>query len=198
MQFFIKFSIYNVDWNVENGHDENESKNSLSSSLLWGYKWSFQLENYLKLSPKYTKNPKISNFQSFYAVFVKFMMDFVDWNVKKGVNKEKICCPVGFSEELIDVFKLTIFSNWHQKRQKTQNFQTFKVFMQLLSNLWQTSVDWNNEQGQPGTNCLSSRFFRRVNCRILKISQIGTEFAKKTQNFPFFQCFYATFFLNFR
>ena len=30
------------------------------------------------------KNPKFSNVQSFYAVFVKFMTDFVDWNVKKG------------------------------------------------------------------------------------------------------------------
>ena len=30
------------------------------------------------------KNPKVSNVQSFYAAFVKFMTDFVDWNVKKG------------------------------------------------------------------------------------------------------------------
>ena len=32
----------------------------------------------------YKKNTKTSNFQCFYAVFVKFMKDFVDWNVKKG------------------------------------------------------------------------------------------------------------------
>ena len=31
-----------------------------------------------------TKNPKFSNFQSFYAIFVKFATDFVDWNVEKS------------------------------------------------------------------------------------------------------------------
>ena len=33
------------------------------------------------------------------------MIDVVDWKGKR-VNKEQVCCPVDFSEELIAVFKL--------------------------------------------------------------------------------------------
>ena len=33
------------------------------------------------------KNPKILSFQFFCAAFVKFMTDFVDWNVEKGKGK---------------------------------------------------------------------------------------------------------------
>ena len=46
-----------------------------------------------------------------------------------------IRCPVGFSEEIIAVFKLKNIPKWHRNRQKIQNFQTFKVFMQFSSNL---------------------------------------------------------------
>ena len=49
----------------------------------------FELKN-LKLKPKMTKNPKLSNFQSFYAVFVEFMTDFFEWNVKKGQQGKKL------------------------------------------------------------------------------------------------------------
>ena len=35
------------------------------------------------------KNPKISNFQSFYAFFVKFSIDNADWKVKNG-HRSKI------------------------------------------------------------------------------------------------------------
>ena len=56
---------------------------------------------------------KILTFRNFYAVFVKFMIDVVDWKGKR-VNKEQVCCPVDFSEELIAVFKLKKNSNWNR------------------------------------------------------------------------------------
>ena len=53
-----------------------------------------------------TENDKISNFfvfHSFYAILVKFLTNFVDWNVEK-VSKEKNFSPVGPFEEFIAVF----------------------------------------------------------------------------------------------
>ena len=44
----------------------------------------FLNEKYIKFKPKMTKNPKFSKFQNFYAIFVKFSTDFVDWNVEKS------------------------------------------------------------------------------------------------------------------
>ena len=44
----------------------------------------FLFEKYLKSTPKITKNPNFSIFQSFYAILVKLWTDFVDWNVLKG------------------------------------------------------------------------------------------------------------------
>ena len=58
--------------------------------------------------------------------------------LKRG-NKESVCSPVGFSEELIEVSKLKSISNWPRNKQKAQNFTVFKVFMQFLSNFRQTS-----------------------------------------------------------
>ena len=66
------------------------------------------------------------------------MTDFVDWNVKRD-NQERVCCPVGFSEDVIAVFKMKNISEKQRSRQKTQNFQTFKVFMHFLSKFRQTS-----------------------------------------------------------
>ena len=44
--------------------------------------------------------PKVSNFQSFYAFFVKVWTDFAEYNVLK-INKEKFGCPVVLYEEII-------------------------------------------------------------------------------------------------
>ena len=51
---------------------------------------------------------QFSNFQSFYAVLVKFVRNLVDWNVK-SVNKEKgsrlvLSSCLVFYEEIIAVF----------------------------------------------------------------------------------------------
>ena len=43
----------------------------------------FLNEKGLKLKPKVTKNPKLSTFRIFYAIFVTFSTDFVDQNVAK-------------------------------------------------------------------------------------------------------------------
>ena len=48
------------------------------------------------------KNPKLSNFQSFYTFFDKVSTVFVDLKVSKG-QKETFRCPVGSFEEIIAV-----------------------------------------------------------------------------------------------
>ena len=55
-----------------------------------------------------TKITNFPDFQSFYATFVKFSTDFVDWYVEKGIQG-KLCCTIGFSEELIAVFSRRVF-----------------------------------------------------------------------------------------
>ena len=50
-----------------------------------------------------TKNSKFSNFQSFYAVVVKFMTDFFEWNAKKGQQGKKLLSSI-FFEKIIAVF----------------------------------------------------------------------------------------------
>ena len=65
-----------------------------STSLLWRDNCSFLFEKYLKLTPKTTKNPKLSIFQSFYAILVGILTEI----------KVRICCPVVFYGEVIAVF----------------------------------------------------------------------------------------------
>ena len=84
----------------------------------------FKLENISNL--KKTKNTKFLYIKSFYAVFVKFMTDFVDWSVEK-VNMERV---VSY-EEIIAVFKRKLSQIDTQKEEKPK---IFNVFMQFLSN----------------------------------------------------------------
>ena len=79
-------------------------------------------EKGLKLSPKMTKNPKFSIFQSFHAIFVKFSNDFVEWNVENRQPGKRIS-PVDFSEETIAVSKPKTSQNDTEKdKQKTNDF----------------------------------------------------------------------------
>ena len=55
------------------------------------------------------------------------------------VNKEQICCPVGFSEELIAVFKLKKTQIITEFDKKPKFFQFLKSFMQMLSKFRETS-----------------------------------------------------------
>ena len=81
---FVKFSTEFVDWNVENAQRDRNGRNSLSSMLFRRDNGCFLNEKYIKFKPKMTKNPKFSKFQSFYAIFVKFSTEFVDWNVENA------------------------------------------------------------------------------------------------------------------
>ena len=56
---------------------------SCSVGFLRRDNWYFLIEKVLKLTPKMTKNPKLSFFRNFYAISVKFLTDFVDQNVEK-------------------------------------------------------------------------------------------------------------------
>ena len=72
-----------------------------------------------------TKSQIFPIFERFYA----FSSDIVDWNVKNGkkVNKENLCCPVGFSEELISVFevKRSQIDTENDKKSKVVLFSKF-------------------------------------------------------------------------
>ena len=50
----------------------------------------FQTKENLKLTPKTTKIPKFSIFQTFKSIFVKFLKDFVDWIVLKGQQRKNV------------------------------------------------------------------------------------------------------------
>ena len=78
------------------------------------------------------KKPKIVHTSKFLSIFVKFLTDFVDWNDER-VNKAHVCCPVVFFVEIIALFKLKKSQIGTEIDKKTQNFQTFKLFMQFLS-----------------------------------------------------------------
>ena len=81
-----------------------------------------------------TKNTKVSNFLSFYAIFVKLSSDFVVWNVEKSQQGRSLLSSSLFRTDKCGFLgKKSQIGNEIDK--KTQNFQTFKVFMQFLSNL---------------------------------------------------------------
>ena len=53
----------------------------------------------------------------------------------KTVIKVRICCPVVFYEEITAAFKLKKTQIGTEIDTKNQNFQTYQVFLQFLSNL---------------------------------------------------------------
>ena len=65
----------------------------------------------------------------------------------KMLNMAGIRCPVGFSEELIEVFKLKNISNRHRNRQKTENFSSFQSFYAIFVKFLIDFVQWNVENG---------------------------------------------------
>ena len=101
--FMGRLSNYSIDFVDKNDENAQHGSNSLSSRLFRKANSCFPSEKDIKLTQKTIKNRKFSFFQSFYAVVVKFSTDFVDWNIEKG-KKERMCPPVGFSEEFIAAF----------------------------------------------------------------------------------------------
>ena len=59
------------------------------------------------------KNLKKINFQRFHAFFPCFQQTLQIGTLKR-VNKGRMCCPLGFPEEFIAVFSVTMFYS-HRK-----------------------------------------------------------------------------------
>ena len=68
----------------------------------------------LNLTPKLTKIPKFSNFQSFYAIVSQFSIDFVDWNVERGHQGKNVLSSRLFPRVNCSFLSENV-SNWHQK-----------------------------------------------------------------------------------
>ena len=129
----VKFSIDYVDWRVSMGQQGN---NLLSSSLFRRVYSSFWTEKSLKLAPKMTKNPKFQLLRSLYIFLSNFRR--TPWiGMLERVNKETVCCPVGFRRVWCN-FRTEKISNWHRELQKTELFPIFEVFLQFLANFRQT------------------------------------------------------------
>ena len=65
----MKICQISKDFADKNDANAQHGRTSLYSRLFRGYNCCFLKEKYLKLKQKVTKNPKFSNFQSFYAIF---------------------------------------------------------------------------------------------------------------------------------
>ena len=66
-------------------------------------------------------------FQRFYAIFRTFRQTLWIASLKR-VNKEKMCCPIGYSEELSAFFKMKMFQIDKENDKKNRIFQFSKIF----------------------------------------------------------------------
>ena len=82
------------------------------------------------------------------------------------LNMVLVCCPVGFSEEIMAVFGLKKVSCRLRKRLKSKKFPFFNVFTHLVK-FWTDFVDWNVLGDQQGQGWLSSNHFGIVFCIFL-------------------------------
>ena len=140
-----------VDWKVKKGQ---QGTRLLSSRLFRRVNWGFQVEKKLKLAPNLTK--KTQNF----PIFKNFMQlskfrQTSRIEMLKTVNKEQVCCPVGFSEELISVFKLKKKLKLAPNLTKNPKFSNFQKFYAIV----EISTDfsyWNVENGHQSKNLFCS------------------------------------------
>ena len=82
----------------------------------------FLNEKGLKLKPKVTKNPKLSIFRIFSAIFVTFSTNFVDQNVAKRKQGTLLVQKV-FPKNLMQ------FSSWRKSQVGTKNDKKPKNFL---------------------------------------------------------------------
>ena len=77
------------------------------------------------------KNPETFHFSKILCIFSNNSTDFVNWNTVKRVNKVRMCCRVGFSEEFTAVFyvKMSQIHTDNDKKAKFSNFQSFYAFL---------------------------------------------------------------------
>ena len=83
------------------------------------------------------------------------MTDFVDLNVKSG-NQERICSPVGFSEELVEVFDFKKDLKLEPRMTKKLKFSSFQSFYAIFVKISTDFVNWTVENGHQSINVLSS------------------------------------------
>ena len=88
-----------------------------------------------------TKNPKFSNFQSFYAIFVKFSTDFVDWNVEKSQQGTNLLSSSLFRRDLgrkISRWSAGVLFSYFPKQSIRMNCKKMQYSFLLQFNLYNT------------------------------------------------------------
>ena len=83
-----------------------------------------------------TKNPKFSNFQSFYAIFVKFSTDFVDWNVEKSQQGTNLLSSGLFRRDLGQKISRWSAGVLFHKITECMGSEDSLHFLQKLLNYW--------------------------------------------------------------
>ena len=104
-----------------------------------------------------TKIPNNSTVQRFYAFFPNFRRTLWIGTLKR-VNKEKMCCPVGFFEEFTAVFfvKMSRIDAENYKKPKIFQFAMFLCFFVYVSTDF---VDWDVLKGQQGKSGVSNSLY---------------------------------------
>ena len=72
-----------------------------------------------------TTVPKFSTFQNFYEIFVKFLTDFVDWNVKDQQGKGLLSS--GLFRKVYCVFQTKMSQIDNENDKNTKTFQFSKI-----------------------------------------------------------------------
>ena len=133
-----------------------------SICLLWRDNCGFQVEKYLKLAAKSTKNPKSPNFQIFYAVFVKFMTDLVDWNDENAQHGKILLSSRLFRRDnccFLNEKNLKL----KPKMTKNPKFSDFQSFYAIVVEIATDFVDWNVENGHQSKSLMCSSILWRDN-----------------------------------
>ena len=88
-----------------------------------------------RIDTEIDKNSQLSNvFMHFFedlVFFSQFLTDFVNWNVEK-VQQGKNVLSSMLRKEIIAVLKTKIVRNRHRKRQNSEKFSDFHIFVQFL------------------------------------------------------------------
>ena len=143
-----------------------------------------------QIETEITKNPKVSNFQSFNAIFVKFSTDFVDWNVEKSQQGTNLLSSSLFRRDSC-AFQVEKYLKLVRNRQKTQNFKLSK-FLCSFCQFFDRLRGWNVKNGHQRKTLLPSRHFRKVNCgfQVEKNLKLAPNSIKNSK-FSNFQSFHA-------
>ena len=134
----------------------------------------------LKLTPKMTKIPKFFNFQRFHAFFPNFRQTLWIGTLKR-VNKDGICCSVGFSGKFYAVFrwKCLKLTPKMTKNSKFFNFQRFHAFFpNFRQTLWIGTLKRVNKDGICCSVGFSGKFYAVFRWKCLKLTPKMTKNSK--------------------